>query len=707
MANYSELLADIASAIYENHNEEIDALDLKGVLDEMVQKLGDGYLVKGVAGPSTNPGSPDTNVAYFAYQSGTYTNFDSIQVSQGEVALLLWDGEWQKGVTGMLSTGAIVDNLTTNDATKVLSAKQGKVLKDLQDQGYLIAGVAHPGDSAVSLSGKVAYIASEAGTYTNKGGLVVADGEVAILKYNGSWSKEVTGAATAAEVSALGQKVSGYFVNENVSVNNNSQRIKNYTIAAGSKVVLKVSKVSGTSATWNAYWIKGGGNEAIFTGYPMGCVSDILTIPNDATGVQIFMHPAASGNVNKVEIWDATLPPIIADKVGEFGVNYLTNRKILSKSFNLSVGNALMDLVTIDELLFLPRIKGDVYAYISGDAKLKEDMSVRFWDTSNTSAATSFVSGRDLQFRNLFKIYDSNKVLLKVNLNANSIQEAGTLNLDIFAMEPSAEFAKYPLKGRKIMCFGDSITEFRGANGTDGLRYSDILQKLSGAEVQNAGIGGTRLAYRAVPSTSPAGNQDCVAAFDIVSLITAWAANDFDNQDAALASGYLTDDKQTLYAAKLAMLKVNPVEAFDIITIWGGSNDYTGGSTIGTDSASNTDKGTIYGAINSMVSALLAAKPTLKIVFFEPIIRMFENSVSLATSSDVYVHPNGGGKTLPEFCEYIEDAVKLNHEPFCDWYWDLGWNVYNFTEYFGTDYTHPYLGFRYIAERMYRYLLSV
>ena len=33
--------------------------------------------------------------------------------------------------TGMLTSSDIVDNLTTNNASKVLSAKQGKVLNDM------------------------------------------------------------------------------------------------------------------------------------------------------------------------------------------------------------------------------------------------------------------------------------------------------------------------------------------------------------------------------------------------------------------------------------------------------------------------------------------------------------------------------------------------------------------------------------------------
>ena len=145
----------------------------------------------------------------------------------------------------------------------------------------------------------------------------------------------------------------------------------------------------------------------------------------------------------------------------------------------------------------------------------------------------------------------------------------------------------------------------------------------------------------------------------------------------------------------------------DIISIFGGTNDYTGGSSIGNASAENNDKSTVYGAINSMISSLLAVKPTLKIYMFSPIIRMFNTTVSLETSSDVFVYPSAPeGKTLPEFCEIIQDAVKKNHIPFCNWYWSLGWNVYNFQTYFGTDYTHPYNGFLWLAQKMYKFFLG-
>ena len=63
-------------------------------------------------------------------------NFDNIKVKETKkdftVKILMLKGE--KGEQGDLNPSHIVDNLTSNDSSKVLSAKQGKVLKDLVDK---------------------------------------------------------------------------------------------------------------------------------------------------------------------------------------------------------------------------------------------------------------------------------------------------------------------------------------------------------------------------------------------------------------------------------------------------------------------------------------------------------------------------------------------------------------------------------------------
>ena len=84
-------------------------------------------------------------------------------------------------------------------------------------EGYLYKGVADHTTNPGTPTEKVFYIASDPGTYSNFGtGISVAEGEVAILKYDTAWHKEVTGAATAAQVTELGQEVGLY--DESVAV---------------------------------------------------------------------------------------------------------------------------------------------------------------------------------------------------------------------------------------------------------------------------------------------------------------------------------------------------------------------------------------------------------------------------------------------------------------------------------------------------------
>lgn len=72
--------------------------------------------------------------------------------------------------------------------------------------GYQFKGVATPATNPGTPDQNVFYIASEVGTYSNFG-LSVGENEVAIFLWNGSWSKQSTGAASAEAVNQLGQEV--------------------------------------------------------------------------------------------------------------------------------------------------------------------------------------------------------------------------------------------------------------------------------------------------------------------------------------------------------------------------------------------------------------------------------------------------------------------------------------------------------------------
>lgn len=103
-------------------------------------------------------------------------------------------------------------NIKANNNHEITGAITNSVLNAMVNSlgaGYQFMGVATPTNpgSAQTPDYKCFYLATTPGTYTNLGGLVVADGEVAILKYDSSWHKEVTGAATAKQLNQLGQEV--------------------------------------------------------------------------------------------------------------------------------------------------------------------------------------------------------------------------------------------------------------------------------------------------------------------------------------------------------------------------------------------------------------------------------------------------------------------------------------------------------------------
>lgn len=102
--------------------------------------------------------------------------------------------------------------IKTNGRQEISGAALNTQLKNMITElgaGYQFMGVATPATNPGTPDEKVFYLASEAGTYTNFRGIVINEGEVCALVWNGTWAKQVTGAATAESVSQLGQEVDG------------------------------------------------------------------------------------------------------------------------------------------------------------------------------------------------------------------------------------------------------------------------------------------------------------------------------------------------------------------------------------------------------------------------------------------------------------------------------------------------------------------
>lgn len=94
MANYATLKSAIKQVIKTNENNEITGALLQQSLLAMINSLGVGYQYMGMATPSTNPGTPDQNVFYFATEAGTYSNFGGVVLPAQKLAILCWDGTW-------------------------------------------------------------------------------------------------------------------------------------------------------------------------------------------------------------------------------------------------------------------------------------------------------------------------------------------------------------------------------------------------------------------------------------------------------------------------------------------------------------------------------------------------------------------------------------------------------------------------------------
>ena len=133
MANWSTLKAAIANAIKTNGNQEITGQLLQNVLNNIVSSVGENSTFAGIATPSTNPGTPDGPVFYFASEPGVYANFGGIEIADGEAVILEWRGSWVKKVTGFATQEKFVE-LENN--TSIIDNKVSTAFPNIKKNNY-------------------------------------------------------------------------------------------------------------------------------------------------------------------------------------------------------------------------------------------------------------------------------------------------------------------------------------------------------------------------------------------------------------------------------------------------------------------------------------------------------------------------------------------------------------------------------------------
>ncbi len=213
MADFSSLKHTIQSYIKQNGNEEITGNILQDVLLAMVSTMGDSAI----------------NGLVSALQ-------DEITARQNQDATLQGNITAEATARQQADTALVgrIDGLQT--AINSINTKLA--------EGYIYAGIATPSTNPDTPSGKVFYIAVQAGTYTNFGGTVVAYG-INILKYNSSaWSKDDIFIIDDVPTAGSDNLVKSGGVNENLA---------NFTGTLFSKIDISIAHGGVNSATGANY----------------------------------------------------------------------------------------------------------------------------------------------------------------------------------------------------------------------------------------------------------------------------------------------------------------------------------------------------------------------------------------------------------------------------------------------------------------------
>lgn len=220
--------------------------------------------------------------------------------------------------------------------------------------------------------------------------------------------------------------------------------------------------------------------------------------------------------------------------------------------------------------------------------------------------------------------------------------------------------------GKKIVCFGDSITEF----GT----YPTQMANRLGATGYNIGFGGCRWGKH----SNALYDEMCM--YKVADYIATDNLTGLMNAAIALRDSSQADDN-TAQVARLQSLDLSTV---DYVTIFHGTNDFQGLVPIGTDSDATGD--TFKGAINLSLDKLLTKYPNMKLLLVTPIWRARQvNGDDLESDNN----PNSLGLYLRDYVEAIKDMGKKYHVPVLDLYNNSGIGKYTKNLYLSSDELHP------------------
>lgn len=234
---------------------------------------------------------------------------------------------------------------------------------------------------------------------------------------------------------------------------------------------------------------------------------------------------------------------------------------------------------------------------------------------------------------------------------------------------------------RTLTSFGDSVTEMKN--------YPQLVGEKLGAKYFNVGIGGTTLGKN---------NSVHYTEINFPNLVKAVVTNNWTSVDAAVE--YIKNNESDDNTAIITRLKSIDFTKVTDVSIFYGTNDFTGSNTIGTISLTNEDITTTVGGLNKGIKDLLTAFPHLKVYIITPYHRFIDSG--LTQDSDLV--PNSIGKYLIEYVDAIKEISAMNHLPCFDFYRSGQFSKYNHSLYFDDGVHQNDLGNKIISSEIAKFI---
>lgn len=146
--DWEKLKAGVSQVIKTNGNKEITGAVLQSTLLTTISNIGGGRTFAGFAAPTTDPGTPDGNVMWFATEEGTYQYFDNLALS-GRYLFIVYNTAtgWQYNAVDiganlyLAAQGSAIQHYANASDIPLATAASGWYLTDIGSSAQHVRGI--------------------------------------------------------------------------------------------------------------------------------------------------------------------------------------------------------------------------------------------------------------------------------------------------------------------------------------------------------------------------------------------------------------------------------------------------------------------------------------------------------------------------------------------------------------------------------------